>query len=945
MPDVDGLNAGYATTILEQYLENPESVPSEWRALFESGESELVKELPGLARLLETMERNGGNGGGAAAAPPLPAPAPTAPQPSAVPDELLLGGVAAAMALVKAHRMHGHLAAHLDPLGSEPVGDPALEPERLIPKLTPELQARIPASLLRLYVPAQTLADALPRLRETYCGTLAYEIEHLSDHELRVWLRKAIESGRYRRPLSADERKRLLERLTEVEGMERYLRRAFLGQKSFSIEGLDVMVPMLDEAIEISAEAGAHEVVIGMAHRGRLSVLAHTLGQPYEAILREFEGERSIEAVVSTTEGGSGDVKYHLGAEGVRTAKAGEITVALCANPSHLEAVNPVVEGRARAEQTDRSTRAGLHDPGVALPILIHGDAAFAGQGVVAETLNLEGLAGYTTGGTLHLIANNQVGYTTDPAEGRSTRYSSDLAKGFDVPIIHVNADDPEAAISAIRLALAFRQRFGHDVVVDLVGYRRFGHNEQDEPAYTQPLMAQIIASHPTVRELYATQLAEEGVVPAEEAQQLDKSVEAELKAAHGRMKEAIADDDPPEVPLHPPAATGGPVTAVAAERLRELDEELLRVPDHFTVHPKLLKQLERRPTALEEGRIDWGQAEALAFSSLLVEGIPIRLTGQDTERGTFGHRHLVLHDAHTGERYAPIQHLSDATASFEVHNSPLSEYACVGFEYGYAVAAPEALVLWEAQFGDFVNGAQIMLDQFIVAGLSKWGETSRLTLLLPHGYEGNGPEHSSARLERFLQSTAQDNIRVVNPSTAAQHFHVLRRQALEPAARPLVVVTPKGLLRLKDAASSLTDLAEGSFQAVLDDSTRYKERMQRLVLCSGKVYYDIVGHELRGKSTTSAVARIEQLYPFPSEQVKALVASYPSLQEVIWAQEEPQNMGAWRSIRHRLEEARPRDVPLRYVGRPWRASPSEGYPTAHLREQDRIVREALGSA
>ena len=540
MPDVDGLNAGYATTILEQYLENPESVPSEWRALFESGESELVKELPGLARLLETMERNGGNGGAAAAAPAAPAAAPAAPQPSAVPDELLLGGVAAAMALVKAHRMHGHLAARLDPLGSEPVGDPALEPERLIPKLTPELQARIPASLLRLYVPAQTLADALPRLRETYCGTLSYEIEHLSDHELRVWLRKAIESGRYRRPLSADEQKRLLERLTEVEGMERYLRRAFLGQKSFSIEGLDVMVPMLDEAIEISAEAGAHEVVIGMAHRGRLSVLAHTLGQPYEAILREFEGERSIEAVVSTTEGGSGDVKYHLGAEGVRKTEAGEITVALCANPSHLEAVNPVVEGRARAEQTDRSTRAGVHDPGVALPILIHGDAAFAGQGIVAETLNLEGLAGYTTGGTLHLIANNQVGYTTDPAEGRSTRYSSDLAKGFDVPIIHVNADDPEAAISAIRLALAFRQRFGHDVVVDLVGYRRFGHNEQDEPAYTQPLMAQIIASHPTVRELYATRLAEEGVVPAEEAEHLDKSVETELKAAHERLKEAI---------------------------------------------------------------------------------------------------------------------------------------------------------------------------------------------------------------------------------------------------------------------------------------------------------------------------------------------------------------------------------------------------------------------
>jgi 2-oxoglutarate dehydrogenase E1 component len=940
MPDVDGLNAGYATTILEQYLENPESVPREWRALFESGESELVNELPGLARLLEAVQQNGGNGGRAVAAPPEPV---AAPQPAAVPDELLLGGVAAAMALVKAHRMHGHLAARLDPLGSEPVGDPALEPERLIPKLTPELQARIPASLLRLYVPAETLADALPRLRETYCGTIAYEIEHIADHELRVWLRKAIESGKYRRPLSPDEQKGLLERLTQVEGMERYLRRAFLGQKQFSIEGLDVMVPMLDEAIELSAEAGAHEIVIGMAHRGRLSVLAHTLGQPYEAILREFEGERSIEAVVSTPEGGSGDVKYHLGAEGVRKTASGEITVALCANPSHLEAVDPVVEGRARAEQTDRSTRAGVHDPGVALPILIHGDAAFAGQGVVAETLNLEGLAGYTTGGTLHLIANNQVGYTTDPAEGRSTRYSSDLAKGFDIPIIHVNADDPEAAISAIRLALAFRERFGHDVVVDLVGYRRFGHNEQDEPAYTQPLMAQHIANHPTVREQYALRLANEGVLSAQEAEVMEKRVATALRQAHERLKETIADEEPAEPPLRTTSSGTDPVTAVAAERLRELDNEMLAVPDHFSVHPKLLKQLERRPAALEEGGIDWGHAEWLAFASLLVEGIPIRLTGQDTERGTFSHRHLVLHDVNSGERYAPIQHLAGATASFEVHNSPLSEYAAVGFEYGYAVAAPEALVLWEAQFGDFVNGAQIIIDQFLVAGLSKWRETSRLTMLLPHGYEGNGPEHSSARLERFLQSTAQENIRVVNPSTAAQYFHVLRRQALEPVARPLVVMTPKGLLRLKEAASSLADLAEGSFRPVLDDPTEFKDRIHRLVLCSGKVYYDIVGHELRAKAPTVAVARVEQLYPFPSKRTGALLASYPNLQEVVWAQEEPQNMGAWRSIRHRLEEARPKDVPLRYVGRPWRASPSEGYPTAHLREQDRIVREALG--
>ncbi len=952
MPEVDGLNAGYATTILEQYLENPESVPSEWRALFESGDSELLGELPGLARLLERAAGNGahqGNGGAAAvAAPPAPAPAATpAPAQPAAPDELLLGGVAAAMALVKAHRMHGHLAAHLDPLGSEPVGDPALDPERLVPKLTPELQAQIPASLLRLYVPAETLADALPRLRETYCGTIAYEIEHISDHELRVWLRKAIESWKYRQPLTPDEKKALLERLSEVEGMESYLRRAFLGQKQFSIEGLDVMVPMLDEAIALSAEAGAHEVVIGMAHRGRLAVLAHTLGQPYEVILREFEGERSIEAVVSTPEGGSGDVKYHLGAEGIRKTASGEIAVALAANPSHLEAVNPVVEGRARAEQTDRSTRAGVHDPGVALPILIHGDAAFAGQGVVAETLNLEGLGGYTTGGTLHLIANNQIGYTTDPAEGRSTRYSSDLAKGFDCPIIHVNADDPEAAISAIRLALAFRRRFGHDVVVDLVGYRRFGHNEQDEPAYTQPLMAQKIAHHPTVRQQYAERLAEEGAIPAGESEAMEKRVETRLKEAHEHLKATFGQPQEPAEQSHAPDVDeipNGPLTAVAADRLRDLDTELRVVPEHFTIHPKLVKQLERRPAAIEEGGIDWGHAEALAYSSLLVEGIPIRLTGQDTERGTFGHRHLVFHDVNTGERYAPIQHLPEATASFEVHNSPLSEYACVGFEYGYAVAAPEALVLWEAQFGDFVNGAQIMLDQFVTAGLSKWRETSRLTLLLPHGHEGNGPEHSSARLERFLQSTAQDNIRVANPSTSAQFFHLLRRQALEPVARPLVVMTPKGLLRLKDATCTLADLAEGSFQPVLDDpSVTDKERVRRLVLCSGKVYYDIAGHDLRVTADSVAVARVEQLYPFPIDAAKTLVARYPRLEEVVWAQEEPQNMGAWRSIRHRLEEAKPTNVPLRYVGRPWRASPSEGYPTAHLREQDRIVREALG--
>ena len=541
------------------------------------------------------------------------------------------------------------------------------------------------------------------------------------------------------------------------------------------------------------------------------------------------------------------------------------------------------------------------------------------------------------------MIANNQVGFTTDPGDGRSTRYSSDLAKGFDVPIIHVNADDPEAAISSIRLAMAYRERFGHDVVVDLVGYRRHGHNEQDEAAYTQPLLAAAIAEHPTVREQFAEQLVGESVVSEEKAAELVRDLTAQLKAAHEALKQTFG--APPREGKMPPTTSGDVVTAVDAARLRALNEELLRVPDWFTPHPKLWKQLERRRDTVDEGGIDWGQAEALAFASLLVDGIPIRITGQDTERGTFSHRHAVLHDVKTGATFTPMQHLDDATASFEIYNSPLSEYACVGFEYGYSAAAPEALVLWEAQFGDFVNGAQIIVDQFISAGLSKWRETSRLTLLLPHGYEGNGPEHSSARLERFLQLAAQENLRIANCTTSAQYFHLLRRQALDATARPLVVMTPKGLLRLKQASSTLADLADGSFLPLLDDDGVDHAQVTRLVLCSGKVYYDIAGHEERAAAPHVAIARLEQLYPFPVEQAAALLRGYPNLREVVWVQEEPQNMGAWRAIRHRLEEAKPDGVPLRYVGRPWRASPSEGYPTAHLREQDRIVRAALGTA
>ncbi|HEY7794330.1 MAG TPA: 2-oxoglutarate dehydrogenase E1 component [Gaiellaceae bacterium] len=947
--DVDGLNAGYARLLLEDYLEDPDAVPPEWRRLFESGDSEIVATHPGLQRLLETL----GDGNGHALEAPAPAPAvqpahtpaaapAVAPAPAAA-DETLLGAVAAATALVKAIRTHGHLAARLDPLGSEPLGDPALDESRLEPPLTPELQERIPANLLRVNVPGETLRDVLPKLREVYSGSIAYEIEHISDHSERVWLRQAIESGRYRQPLSREERIQLLELISKAEGLEQYLRRSFLGQKQFSLEGLDAMVPMLDEAIDLAAAAGAHEVVIGMAHRGRLNVLTHIVGRPYETVLREFEGERTIEAVVANDEGGTGDVKYHIAATGTRATPSGEVTVTLAPNPSHLEAVDPVIAGWTRGEQTDRSSGTGMHDPAVALAILIHGDASFAGQGVVAETLNLSNLDGYTTGGTLHLIANNQVGFTTYPQEGRSTRYSSDLAKGFDIPIVHVNADDPEAAISAIRLALAYRQEFGHDIVVDLVGYRRFGHNEQDEAAYTQPLMVQQIAEQATVRERYAQQLVDEEVLTPEEAQSVFQHTQAEIKEAHERLKASIgAPSQPREGRI--PADTGEAVlTAVPADRLRELNDRLLEVPGDFEPNQKLLKQLERRRETLgDDGGVDWGQAEALAFASLLTEGIPIRLSGQDTERGTFSHRHAVLHDQRSGETYVPMQNLPDAAAAFEIYNSPLSEFACLGFEYGYAVAAPDALVLWEAQFGDFVNGAQIVVDQFLVAGLSKWGQTSRLTLLLPHGYEGNGPEHSSARLERFLQLAAQENIRVANCTTAAQYFHLLRRQALDATARPLVVMTPKGLLRLKQAGSTLADLSEGRFEPILDDPDADHERVRRLVLTSGKLYYDIVGHEERARATSVAVARLEQLYPFPVAAAAALTASYPNLRELMWAQEEPQNMGAYRSIRHRLEGAVPDEVAVRYVGRPWRASPSEGYPTAHRLEQDRIVREAL---
>jgi multifunctional 2-oxoglutarate metabolism enzyme len=890
---------------------------------------------------------------GPAPAPPAPAAAAAAARPTAAPagavDEQILQSVQAATSLLKAHRTHGHLAARLDPLGTEPEGDPALDPEPL--GLTPEIMAKIPAKILRMFVPGATLADALPHLRETYCGTIAYEIEHIASHRQRMWLREHIESGVFRKALTNDEQKALLKRLVEVDALERFMHKAYLGQKQFSIEGLDMTVPMIDEMIQLAAAHGAREVVVGMAHRGRLNVLAHNLGRPYGTIFAEFEGASTLEAVTTMPQGGTGDVKYHHGAQGSYQLPNGEaILVNLESNPSHLEFVHPVVVGATRAAQTTRQGPHAHRDTDSAMPIVLHGDAAFPGQGVVAETLNMQGLDGYKVGGTLHLLQNNQVGFTTDSEDARSTRWASDPAKGYDCPIIHVNADDVAACISAVRLAFAYRQEFGHDVVIDLIGYRRFGHNEADEPAYTQPEMYAVIKGKKRVAELFSEQLVEQGVISREEVETQQQQIWDELTRLHQELKAAIKAADEAGTAEHQTgeytldrSPSPEVKTAVSADRLRTLNEELLTTPEGFTVHPKLVKQLERRRAALgPDGGIDWAHAEALAFASLLTEGIPVRLTGQDSERGTFSQRHLVLHDSKTGQTVSPIQNLPGALAPFELHNSPLNEQACMAFEYGYSAEAPETLVLWEGQFGDFGNGAQVIIDQFIVSGLAKWGQTTRLTLLLPHGYEGSGPEHSSARLERFLQLAAEGNIRVANLTTPAQYFHLLRRQARIAKQRPLIVMSPKSLLRLPQATNRIEHLAETQFYPVLGEPRVPIDKVTRLVLCTGKIYYDLVGHPNRQDNEGVAIGRVELLYPFPEAQIVELIDCYPNLKEVVWVQEEPRNMGARAHMSPRLMQILPDHLAFGYIGRPERASPGEGYPAAHIGEQNRIIKTAL---
>ena len=851
----------------------------------------------------------------------------------------VMRAVAAGMSLVQAFRTHGHLAAHLDPLGGDPPGDPALDPVGA--GLSAELMEAVPAEVLRVAVPGRNLAEIVPEMRRTYCGTIAYEIEHISSHEQRAWLRRQIESGAHRRPLSAEARQQLFRRLAQVDAFERFLRKTYLGQHTFSIEGLDALVPMLEEMIALLAEGGAQEVLLGMAHRGRLNVIARIVGRSLEEIIAEFEGQTYLGGA------STGDVKYHYGAEGSYRLPSGrEVAVVLTHNPSHLEVVDAVVEGRTRARQTTDRAPEIVQDTRRAVPVLIHGDAAFTGQGVVTETLNLQGLDGYRVGGTVHIIANNQIGFTTDPAEGRSTRYASDIAKGYDIPIIHVNADDVEACLDAVRLAAAFRATFERDVLIDLIGYRRWGHNEGDEPAYTQPQMAARIRNHPTPVAVYGAELVRQGVITPDQVEAEQAAGYQEMAEAHRRAVARAAElagaasgngtmAEPEELPQV--------ATAVSRDRLLELDAQLGRLPAGFRMNPKLARAFGQRAAALAEGgRVPWAQAEALALATLLTGGVAIRLTGQDTERGTFSQRHLVLHDPDTGQAYVPIQHLEQASATFEVRNSPLSEMAALAFEYGFAVTKPHALVLWEAQYGDFFNNAQVVVDQFLAAGQAKWGQECRLTLLLPHGYEGSGPEHSSARIERFLALAADGNLRIAYPSTAAQYFHLLRLQALAAERRPLVVFTPKSGLRLPAYASPSSELASGGLRGVLAAQPP-APAVRRLLVASGKVAHELEARLLKEGRADTAVLRLEVLYPFPRAEMAIALAAFPQLEAVAFVQEEPQNMGAFGYAAPRLQALLPAGMALGYVGRRAQASPSEGSMRAHLEEQERLLTEAVG--
>lgn len=902
-PIASVFNDAYAAEQFEAYRRDPASVDESWRQFFRFAEQAV---------------------GGARDNAPAPA--------AGGADANFARKVAGAASYTNAIRSYGHLAVQLDPLGTAPPG---------APELTLAFHGITDADLTGItgaslgFPHLATARDVAARLRQRYCTNLAVEVGHLGAEEERVWFRKLFTEERLTKPLSADEKKATLRRLTEVDGFERFLGRVFVGYKRFSIEGTDALVPMLDVAIETAAAAGATHVVVSMAHRGRISVLAHVMGKPIPVIFGEFQGRHGHFADTST-----GDVKYHLGFEGTRTTPHGTVDVSLVPNPSHLEIVNPVMQGKVRALQRDPSD-ARRRDERTVVPVCIHGDAAFPGEGIVAETFNLSRLRGFRVGGTLHIIVNNQVGFTTDPDDARSTRYASDVAKGFEMPIIHVNADDAEACIIAIRIAMAYRAEFGKDFVVDLVGYRRWGHNEGDEPTFTQPVLYERVKAHPTPRQVWGARLLSEQVVTQGDVDAVDKEIAAQYQA---EFEKSRTDVDPPHAPAAEEAVSTTADTAVDALALTGFNDALLSYPSDFHPHPRLAKQLERRREALgAEGGIDWGHAETLAFASILAEGTHIRFSGQDVERGTFSHRHAVLSDVGTGKKYAPLANLPGVLSSFEIYNSALSETAVLGFEYGFSTATPDSLTLWEAQFGDFANVAQPVIDQFIAADRAKWGQDSGVVLLLPHGYEGQGPEHSSARIERFLQMCAESNMRVAYPSSPAQYFHILRRQVKLANRRPLVLMQPKSLLRLAQATSRLEDLSQGGFRPVIDDpqGAETREGVKRLVFCTGKIYYDLLA---KGVPESVAVVRVEELYPWPHEEVARIVDGYPNIDEVAWVQEEPKNMGAWSFVAPRLRVSTGNALVIRYYGRPERSSPAEGYPSTHTEEQLRIVTEVLQS-
>ncbi|WP_438347337.1 2-oxoglutarate dehydrogenase E1 component [Paenibacillus sp. FA6] len=927
-----GPNLGYVQEQYDQFLRNPESVDETFQHLFS---------LWG--------------------APPIIADEVSSPQ---APSEriswdrnLLKKGVDAGK-LVWNIRAYGHLAADIDPLGLRPASDTSLlESERY--NLSKEDLKAFPSSLIWHHAPESVPNgwDAIVKLREIYTGTIAYEFSHIHEEDERVWLNRQAESPRVE--LSLEERTALLRRLLQVEQFEEFLHRTFVGQKRFSIEGNDVLVPMLDAMMISMVDNGTEHILMGMAHRGRLNVLAHVLGKPYQNIFSEFHHSPNKKLIPSEGSSGisygwTGDVKYHLGAN--RLLKEGsqlEARITLANNPSHLEFVNPVVEGYSRAAQEDR-TQPGYprQDVNKAATILIHGDAAFPGEGIVAETLNFTKLPGYQNGGTIHIIVNNNLGFTTESKDSRSTHYASDLAKGYEIPIVHVNADDPEACIAAVRMASEYRNKFKKDFLIDLIGYRRYGHNETDDPETTQPLIYQKVKNHERVSVLYRSELSKKGLILEEQAEQLKESVLNRLKEAYEQMKrDDVQNATSRTIAVMVPDAAKIASTAVPLDKLQEINAGLLKRPEGFKVYPKLQRILERRENSLNEGeKVDWGLAETLAFATIIADGTPIRISGQDAERATFAHRNLVLHDPDSGATFCPIHELPQAKASFAIHNSPLSEASVLGFEYGYNVFSPETLVIWEAQYGDFSNCAQVIMDQFISAGRSKWTQKSSLVMLLPHGYEGQGPEHSSARLERFLQLAGDDNWIVANLTTAAQYFHLLRRQASianTEEARPLVMMSPKSLIRNPRVTSPSQDFTEGTFNRILEQSGlgEIPENVERLILCTGKIAVEMeeaLDNETDKRPGWLHIVRVEQLYPFPEQEIKNVLDRLTKLQEIVWVQEEPQNMGAWRYIEPRIRAIAPNGISVAYNGRPERSSTASGYQKVHLFEQQQIISLAL---